>query len=108
MASYTGKFKPHRTPPTNKIRIGQGHWLLYVADNDNADVLTYSCNDNDFWYELDKDDGKLYLYDVDLYIDKNSTDSCRIIQIPIESFAGVSGGTLKVKPSFYNNNESRF
>tara|TARA_Y100001970_G_scaffold100302_1_gene126036 strand:+ start:381 stop:704 length:324 start_codon:yes stop_codon:yes gene_type:complete len=106
MASYTTTFKPHRTPPTSKARVGHGHWLIYVADNDSQSVLKYSCNDNDYWYELDKDDGRLYLYDVDLYIDKNSTADCRIIQIPIESFAGVSGGSLKINASLYNNNDS--
>tara|TARA_B100000519_G_scaffold189840_1_gene188729 strand:- start:43 stop:369 length:327 start_codon:yes stop_codon:yes gene_type:complete len=104
--AVTYNFRPHCTPPQNVQKIGHGHWLLYVnqpADGNPAQVLKYSCDDNDFFYELNADDGKIYLYDVKLYIDQGSGDLCNIVQLPLESFIGVSGGRTQITPSNYNN-----
>lgn len=95
-------FRPHMTAPAEKRKIGKGHWLIYVK-SESADILKYSCDDNDFWYGITGEDGKIYLYDVKLYVDDNSSGNCVIVQLPLESFIGVSGGRTQVKPSTYNN-----
>lgn len=98
-------FKPHQPAPNNFYRAGHGHWLIYVVDNTNNDYLTYSTDDNDYWFTINKDCGKVYLYDVDLYLDEDAKNTCHIIQLPVNAFAGVSGGTLsdKMEASTYNN-----
>ena len=100
-------FKPHQPAPSSFFRAGHGHWLLYVVDNADGDYLNYSTDDNDFWFTINKDSGKIYLYDVDLYLDKNASANCHIIQLPVNAFAGVSGGTLtkSMEASTYNNQQ---
>tara|TARA_Y100001970_G_C13799822_1_gene634479 strand:- start:56 stop:376 length:321 start_codon:yes stop_codon:yes gene_type:complete len=99
----TGVFKPHQPAPGEPYRCGHGHWLLYVVDNNSDDYLKYSCNDNDYWYTINKDSGKVYLYDVDLYVDWEASNNCHVIQLPVEAFAGVSGGSLKRTAGTYSN-----
>lgn len=104
--AVTYNFRPHCTPPTEKYRVGHGHWLIYVkepTEGEAEQILKYSCDDNDFFYELNSSDGKIYLYDVKLYIDRSAGDLCNIVQIPLESFIGVSGGRTQIQPSNYNN-----
>lgn len=94
MSNEVNRYEKTTTPDSYTF-VGRGHYRLIMETGDNKQF--YSTNRKD-WFQITGKTTHIDLYNVDLFVATHDASGVSgklyIYQLPVNYFAGVSGGIL--------------